>query len=447
VGLRLAAFLPASPRVFPDSGTYVKYSRQSLFTQAFWAGPRPPTVPLLYKLLPDSDSWRTGAQLACSIVAWLALAAAVAWCVARPWVRLAGFAVVLAFSCSVWVTQWDAAVLSESLSISLSAAVLAAWLVYVRAPGWWSAGAVLAATLAWVLVRDSSVVVVAGAAGATALALVLPGDRRVRGALAAGLVLACAVSLWSAGKSWDPQGRWEQPMRNVIGVRVLTAAGELDWFRDRGMPVTPLLLSHAGEPVGSLLLRSGKPGSEDPRLVPFRRWVRAHARETLATYLLTHPRRALEPAVRDRAVLFEPDPKGRIEGGGPARYYRPSGLTRVVPGIAEDVLYPPRAWELAAWALLALAVAAFLAWRGRARAAWLVPLVALVLQVPHAALVWHGDTEEIPRHAVVVGVMTHTALLVLTVFLLDAAARVESRGRGGAQPHHGPGGPRRSERP
>lgn len=441
MGLRLAAFLPASPRVFPDSGTYVEHSRQSLFGQAFWAGPRPPTLPLLYKLLPDGDSWRTGAQLAISIVSWLALAAAVAWCVGRRWVRLAGFALVLAFSCTVWVTQWDAVVLSESLSISLSALVLAAWLAYARGPGAWSAGAALAGTLAWVLVRDSSVVVVAGAAAATVLALLLPGDRRVRGALAVGLVGACALSLWSADHSWDPQGRWEQPMQNVIGVRVLTNAGELDWFRDRGMPLSPRLRSQAGMPAGSALLQPGTPGSDDPSLVPLRQWVRAHARRTLATYLLTHPYRALEPVVRDRAILFEPDPPGRIRFGGPVRSYRASGQTRVLPGFAESALYAPRAWELAAWALLALAAAAFLAWRGRARAAWLVPLVALVLQVPHAALVWHGDTVEIPRHAVVVGAMTRAALLVLTVFLVDAVSRGPARGPApGSPPRRGPAG-------
>src|SRR3954451_14305288 len=193
VTLRLSAFLPASPRTFPDSGTYITYSRQSLLRLAFWAGPRPPTLPFLYKLLPDSDSWRTGAQLAVSIASWLALGAAVAACVARPWVRLAGFALVLAFSCSAWVAQWDAAVLSESLTLSLSALVLAAWLIYVRAPGWWTAAGVLATTLAWVLVRDSSIVVVAGAAAASAVTLLVPGDRRVRGALAVGLAGACAL--------------------------------------------------------------------------------------------------------------------------------------------------------------------------------------------------------------------------------------------------------------
>src|SRR5205085_5163419 len=118
LGVRLAAFLPTSPRDFPDSGTYVRGAHLSLLSKAFLAGGRPPTLPFLYKVLPDDDGWRTAAQLAVSIASWLALAATVAWSTTRRWVGLTGFCLVLAFSCTVWVTQWDSVVLSESLSIS-----------------------------------------------------------------------------------------------------------------------------------------------------------------------------------------------------------------------------------------------------------------------------------------------------------------------------------------
>jgi hypothetical protein len=68
-----------------------------------------------------------------------------------------------------------------------------------------------------------------------------------------------------------------------------------------------------------------------------------------------------------------------------------------------------------------LAAAGWLAWRGRARPVWLVPAVAVLIQLPHAAIVWNGDASEIARHALLVSVMTRLGLLMLSIFLVDAA--------------------------
>src|SRR4029453_12347305 len=113
-----------------------------------------------------------------------ALGAAVAWNVGRPGVRIAAFCLVLLFSLSVWITQWDRIILSDSLAVSLGAAALAAWLALVRAPSGWTIAAVLATMLAWAFTRDSIAYMALLAVPFVLVWVALPGRRRGRIVLA-----------------------------------------------------------------------------------------------------------------------------------------------------------------------------------------------------------------------------------------------------------------------
>jgi hypothetical protein len=435
VGLRLAAFLPSSTRTFPDSGTYLHVAIQPLLSPDFLAGWRGWTVPLLYKLLPDSDAARSAGQLAISVACWLALAAVVARCVQRPAFRLVAFSLVLLFSLSVWITQWDRVILSESVAISLGAVVVAAWLAVAgaNAPGRWAIVAVLATTLLWTFARDTNAYVALLAVPFVVGWIAFYGASRPRILLASGLVAIFIVFALSLSRP-GAQTRWEVPLLDVIGTRVLTSETELEYFRAHGMPLPERLQALAGEPLGSSELRPLV--EEDPRLGGFREWVHADGRGTLVTFLLTHPDRALAPVVRDREELFTVGPSsapraaaarstsaGWSEAGGygPISSYRAKMTEPLLPGPLAAAVYPPSIAALLAWLGATIVAAAWLAWRGAARAVWLVPAVALLLQVPHAGLVWHGEPVEIPRHALQVGVMTRLSLLLLSIFLIDAA--------------------------
>jgi len=423
VGLRLAAYLPSSARAFPDSGTYLHVAGQPLISGEFLAGWRGWTVPLLYKLLPDSDSVRTAAQLTISIVCWLSLAAVTAWCVQRRALRLVAFCLVLLFSLSVWITQWDSLVLSESLAVSLTAAVLAAWLAFVRLPGPWTVAGVLVTTLLWSFARDSDAYVAVLVLPFVLAWIAFRGVARDRLVLALGLAAVFGVFLLSLDRP-SAQPRWERALHSVIGVRVLEDEGELRYFRDRGMPVTPRLRALAGEPLG---LSDYKPLVDGPRLAAYREWVLDRGRRTLATYLLIHPDRALAPAVSHPDTLFAiaapADPLGE-----PLAYYRAQGTDPLLPAPLGSVVYPSTFAALVAWLGVVIAAACALAWLGATRSIWLVPAIALFLQIPHAALVWHGDPNEIPRHALLVGVLTRLSLLLLSIFLIDALLGLRDRG-------------------
>jgi hypothetical protein len=425
VGLRLAAYLPSSIGVWDDSGTYVKVAHDPLLSEEFLAGWRPWTAPLFYKVLPDSDTARAAGHLIVSISCWLALAAAVAWNVRRPGLRPVAFCLVLLFSLSVWITQWDRVILSESLGLSLAAAMLAAWLALVRAPGAWTIAAVLGTALLWAFVRDSFAYMALLAVPFVLVWVALPGRRRGRVVLAAGLVAIFAASVLAQSTSSSAPRR-TGPLLNVIGVRVLTSQDELRYFREHGMPLPGPLRRFAGERLGNDQLDPGLPLYRDERVAGFLRWVRDEGRQTLATYLVTHPHRALKPVVEDADILFATEPAYEES---PLIDYRPRGTEPLLPAVVDAVVYPPSVLAILVWLAVVIAAAAWLARFGLARPVWLVPGVATLLQVPHAAIAWHGDANDLARHALTASMVTRLGLLVLSIFLIDAALERRALGR------------------
>lgn len=346
-----------------------------------------------------------------SIGCWLALAAAVAWNVRHTVLRAVAFASVLLFSLSVWVTQWDRLLLSESLAVSLTAAVLAAWLALVRAPNRWTVAALLGTTLLWAAVRDSNAYVVGLVVLPAALWAVVARPRRLPLVVAAGLVAVVGVSALSQSGS-EAYLRRQLPLQNIVGMRVLTDPGELRWFREHGMPLPARVRPLAGTQLGADHLTPNQPLYRDPSVRPFRSWVRKHGGSTLTTYVLTHPGELLRPLTEASDDQF-----GTVR----LSRYRSRGTRPVLPAPVAWVVYPPPVAALLAWLAVLAVPAAWLARGGWARPVWLVPIAAVALQVGHAAVVFHGDSLEVPRHSLLVGLLTRLGLLVLTLFVLDAA--------------------------
>src|SRR4051794_3105920 len=294
VGLRIAAFLPASTATIGDTDSYLRVAAAPVFSFRFLAGERPWVVPLLYKL--DSDSASAAAQLGISSACWLALAAVVAWCVREKGLRLVAFCLVLLMSMSVWIRQWDRLLLTESVTISLTVLLMAAWLALARTRNRWTFGAVILTTLLWTFTKDTNAYI-----GLLVVPFVLVSaacwrPRREPILLAGGVLAIFAPRARAVGGPQTPAERWGWAGRNVIGIRVLTDAGELRYFSHYGMPTPPYLLALAGRRLGPELNRFGPLGT-DPYFSGFRRWARDHGRRTLARYLVTHPRRAIDPVV------------------------------------------------------------------------------------------------------------------------------------------------------
>lgn len=432
VVVRVTAFSGVTSVAYRDSESYLDVAGQSLLSADFWAGARPWTVPLLYKLLPGDDSARTIGQLVLSLAGWGALAGAVARVLRPRALSVLAFGAVLAFSLSFAVIRWDVLVLSESVSISLTAAVAAAWLELLRAPRRAGVLAVLVLDLLWVFSRDSNAYLALATAVGALIWLARPGPmgRRWPAILALGLIFTFAASVAATGTQEAQLRRNERPLLHVVGRRVLINPRERAFFLDHGMPrPTAIVLRHR-----KILAAIGDTIPSDPPTDAYLRWVREHGRSTLARYLIAHPGATLRPLVKFRKRLL----------GGVTQGYRSPDARMALPEPVASALYPHRVHSVLRWLMVTTVLTLLVALAGGASRMWLVPAGLIVLQLPHALLVYHGDTLEIPRHAILMAIMLRLGILMLALFAVGGLLeRVRERGgtvRTPAEPEaNGPG--------
>jgi hypothetical protein len=405
-----------------DSAIYLGMARMSPGDTRFWIGERPWTVPLVFKMLPDDPRAIAWFQLAVSTVCWTLAAAVFARSLRAPLLRLAAFAAILLLSLSAAVAVWDGVILSESLSLSLMALVIAAWLWLAERWRWRALALVAAVALLWTFARDSNGWVLLAAAALSALAAAVARPAR-RYALVAALLGLCFVA---GDATVSLAARWAVPFVNVLGRRILPSPERSAFFAHRGMPVTPSLTARAGK----LAWSDDWAVFRDPGLRSFWTWAHASARATYLEFLAAHPASTLVEPARELDRLVSPD----------LSRWRPRGHSAALGGLA-DALYFRRgtvAWVVAAGALGAAA----LAWSVRRRD-WraVVPLGLIAVAVPHALVVWHGDTSSLERHAVAVGIQLRLAVWMLLLVLADVAVTGTALRRAAPAFRTGPGPP------
>jgi hypothetical protein len=403
--LRLAAWIGVSPKVYQDSADYLKYAAKPFFSQEFWAGGRAWVPVLFYRLLPDGNTYRSLGQLLVSVACWLALAIVVARCIRRPGLRPVAFGLVLLFSMSMTIIQWDSVIVSESLSISLGAALVAAWLALMRRPGNLNIALVLLFSLLWASTRDTSSWVVLLTVPCTLAWMVIAWRRA--GRLRAGftparilLAVGCVAIYYSVvvESTNGPIYRGSEVLFHVIDRRVVKDPVEFRYFRDHGLP--------------------SRPKEYRPR--NYVEWGRHHARSTLAGFLITHPRKAVTAVVRDRDQMID------------VKYlahYHSRQARMILPEPIAEIVFPRSFQDVLFWLVVIGVAAGYAARRYGAGRIWLVPVLLLAFQPIHAFVVYHGDAWEVSRHSLLVGVLTRLSVVLLALFALDAF--VSRRGAGG----------------
>ena len=138
----------------------------------------------------------------------------------------------------------------------------------------------MAATAAWMLLRDSNAVTFAAAAG-PALVLVVVLERRRTGPRRRGMRTALAVIMVVTAFSLVGQlssNRGETSFHNNVGLRWLLDDDMSEWMQDRGMPMSNALEARAGSDAwadGEAFLRS-------PFLEEYREWADGKGRVAAA---------------------------------------------------------------------------------------------------------------------------------------------------------------------
>lgn len=405
--------LRSTPAIYPDSITYERLAHAPLTGHAFW-NEAPWGLPLFYKLLGVLPVALTRsapiAQWVLSSVAWMVLAFVVASFVGNRVLRLVSLALVLGFSLTPLVSQWNAAILTESLSLSVSVLALAALLLLLRRPTWLNTALALAGVMLSCATRVTNVFWL-GVVTLAVAALVLRRRRWIAAVLAAGVVLVFANAALIGNR---PDGS----VAMNLAVNILPDPAARAYFEQRGLPYTPTLaktIIDSRYPLGTT--------ASDPRLAPFTAWLDSRGRAAYSMYVVTHPSYSIGQPLGNLPYMLSP-PRALPHG---LDFFRQPGYRDSLPWLGQ-ILYPAGGRLVIAWILIVSVAATYLGLAGLRRASWMVPAAMLASTVPHAIVVWDADPFAVDRHSLLIGVVARLGCWLLIVFVLDAYLRA-ARGR------------------
>ena len=408
--LRIVTF-PAFEEVrsFPDTPVYTELASQTIWDLHFWVGPRPWTTSLFYKLLRIDPQRIAKFQLAFSTICWGLLALCVARTLRSSWLGPIAFTMILVFSLSAEIIMWDGVILSDSISLSLMALFIASWLWLVEDWQWFKVALLTLAAFLWSFAKDTNAWVVLMIAALIIIAVVA---RRIQGRyvlIASVFALIFAMNDVSANRAH----RWVVAFMNIVGLRILLSPERTAYFAELGMPVTPALMQRREKKAWT----DNWAFFKDPGLQNFRDWLHADGKASYIRFLLAHPAMTTQEPLRHPEELLAPELKN----------YAPVNFSPILSGALAEIVYV-KIWGLlliwAAGIVVGLVVGLGL-WKHRK--AVIVSLALIVLAYPHAVLVWHGDPNEIGRHALQAGVHFRLGLWLLLMMAADISIARLSR--------------------
>ncbi|MEJ3743949.1 hypothetical protein WEI85_11725 [Actinomycetes bacterium KLBMP 9797] len=379
-------------------------------------------VPLFYALFPGDLSRAVG-QWAVGTVAWALLAWALWTCLRHPIARTVAAAGVLLLGLLPQVTNWDFAILSESLSISLGVATLALALLWGRTGSPWLVAGTVVAGVWWTFTRpDARVYTLLMVAALAVVAWRRPRLRR--GALVGAAALAVAVG-WGtaiapavdetyARYSATPQVRHEEGLM-VFRLRLHVFPDpevKALFEREFGMPSCPAMEQIA---AGSSW-QTAKFAEAYAGCPAMKAWGERNAGDVWRRYALTAPGTF---ARQTEGVLTL-----SLAGADYAK------TTPIVPAPARTLVFPPRDWVLPVLGVaLLLAAGALIVSRALRRRAGLVFAGAALTAASAASLaagIWYG-AGEYWRFGIQEAIGLRLAVLVMLVTALDAALTRQER--------------------
>ena len=395
--LRVWQFWPARHGLgagrYGDAAEYARIARLPVLSVRFFTEHKPFGYPLFLAALGRDQSAVVWAQLALSVACWSFLAWVVARRVPRPAAPLAAASILL-LSCAWPVAQWDTLVLTESLTLSLLATLVALGVLCLERPSGRRLAAVAAAAVALTSLRDAS-----GAAAALlclVLAAALAARRRRLAAVAALTAVACVALVVTTSSV----RRWEILVADQVGKGAAANPAELAYFRAHGMPAVPhlarIVFADTRSPLPAHTFLT------DPRLERLVPWFLAHGRSTYEGWLLTHPSASLATPLERLPTLL---------GDTGLATYRAPGF-RALTGSAGALAYPGEGGHMLELLLVVAGLASIALLRGAAGRELVLPLATAALAVPLAVLIWDGEPSEVARHMLLAGVAARTGALV-----------------------------------
>lgn len=380
--------LSVPPVIWQDSTAYAAVASSSLFRAAFWAGARPPFVPLVMRMVGSGGGFVI-LQTAVAAIAWGSLIVSMGLHARSATYRVTSAVMVLGIASSNPVTLWNGSVLSESLAISTLVLMVSALL--------WAAKGITAtrillvcgAALCFAAIRDSDIATVAFIAlGCSVLSFVHRRANLHQSSqwVLLSVVLLSVVLVTGAGVVFS--GRGATNVADVYSVRIFPFPNRVGWFAAHGMPqataidqlasTTPSSSSDTAKTL--FVLGTAK-------FVHLSQWFEARGESTYLLYLLTHP------GYDFTAPLVRPELSFNFAHGN-LYFYEARGWTNF-PG--SEFFWPP----LNQLIMIAVITGALAIWRRSWRnPAWRAAIMIAVIGVLTMYVAWHGDGQETTRHTI-----------------------------------------------
>ncbi len=414
-----ALALRQEPRRFFDSEVFLQIAQRPW---SWWhvAYPKPPLVPMIYRVLGADPHAIAIAQTVIALGAWTVVGVVWVRALETRRARIAAAIAVVVLALAPTRVGFTHVVLSESvcdslqiLWIAIACALATAGTSGGLAPrrARWLAVTFVITVVAWSWTRDTNAVV---ALVAAPIALVV-FRRRVhprRWLLAPALAIAvnAGLVLWTTTivpprtgltvHDWMPTdftARKTYPTFNNISDLLLTPDG-LAFLIDHGLPQTEILTT---------LLEHNQKIYLDPALTPARVWIVEHGSSAYAKWVLSDPVARVGTLISDAPTAL-----GIVN----QHVYMPEGWSRSPPPLRWLRRLTENRWVVLVMAILLPVVA----WRQRRSP--LLPLATLLVATGliGCAASYYGDSVERARHAYAAGQQVIVGLVIAMLAWLDS---------------------------
>ncbi len=398
-------------REYNDTSSYVYTASIPMTKIQFWAGERPFTVPIFYKLagyqisnFHDQEAMNRIAnyQRLFSILAWTIFAACFSFVIRNKLIKVVGFATMLLFGASIDIAQWDKAMLTESLSTSLLVIFLGTiilagilWDKKRNISPWIQIFLVIAIILSGILysfARDTNSYFVLFMGGLMTVGIIL---RRIRDHPLFPAYLAVVVSfitIFGAQSFSTTTGkRFEFPLIHIIYSRIMPSQEYLNYFIQHGMPFNQQLAAMDLHEYRSATLHNYvEMTSMTPAVSTFMNWIDKQGKTVMLKFYISHPSYFFTAPLMDFWHFLN------SENSEYRNNIRVPG-TRL--SFLTAIFYPRTQWWPIIAAILFILNILIILRRNNSSAIWYLTLMLFLSVYPLALLVWHSDTYEIERHS------------------------------------------------
>lgn len=278
-----------SQPLYGDSIGYLEYSTSySLLSFEFWSAMRPAGYLLILKLFQNNVNGVITFQILYSFVAWTYLAYILFKNSSRNYLKIFSYLTFI-FPCLYFIGNWNAAILTESITISTLVFIISFLLEYYFNKNSFFITLSLLFILFYSTLRDTNSYHILGFLLSYS-ALLYRHNKRLLIIAILSIMVGFIYSNLSANNAYgQPEGkRWYVPFLNIVGFEMLNNPQMLTFFTTQGMPISEDLTQKRGLWSKSLDV-NGYSLYDDPSLNEFRRYVLTEGKSDYMKYLILNP--------------------------------------------------------------------------------------------------------------------------------------------------------------